>query len=122
MDPGRRQTRRAKPRAACTWRESRWRFLSDDQSNAGKVGEVRLELAKNLRAIRTHWRHVGETLAQIGRDMRDAQLAIQAADLELESAEIGIAIQRINSWAAAAEMAAKAAGSSIGLDLVRKPG
>jgi hypothetical protein len=79
-------------------------------NNAGSVGITRLELGKDLRAVRTHWRHVGETLAQIGRDMHDAQLAIQAAGLVLESSEINIAIERINSWASAAEASARAAG------------
>ena len=80
-------------------------------NNAGKVGRARLELGKNLEAVRTHWRHVGETLSLIGTDIENARVSDELAEIEMDKENIHIAIQRMESLARVAEATAKALGS-----------
>ena len=91
-------------------------------NNAGSVGQTRLEMGENLEAIRAHWRHVGETIALIGTDIRNAQVSKKMAENDMDQANIDIAIKRAESLARMAEAIAAVHGETFSAKTLITPG
>jgi hypothetical protein len=91
-------------------------------SNDGSVGQTRLQMGENLDAARTQWRKIGETIALIGLDIRNARISDEMAENDMDQANIRIAIERAESLARMAEAIARVHGSTLSAKTLITPG
>ncbi len=91
-------------------------------SNAGTIGQAKLQMGTSLQQIRDSWRHVGETLALIGHDIAGARISGKLAQEQLTQQSLNNAIARINSLAQAEEAVARGIGAWFAPTTLFNPG